>query len=705
MPGITERHIYFMRKIILVLAILCNCSLVNSQHPLVKQWDKRFGGSANDWLTLIQETADHGFIAGGTSASGVSGDISSPSNGSKDFWLVKTDSAGNLLWEKNYGGTHDEEMAAVVQTSDGGYLLAGSSRSQVSGDVTVAGYGMADFWIVKTDSAGNKQWDSRFGGSATDELACAAAVPGGGFLLAGTSASGVSGTKTQASQGFEDYWMVKTDQSGNLIWDQRFGGDQRDQLFALKISASGDIILGGNSNSDISGDKTENKRGLQDYWLVKTNASGTKIWDRRYGGTDDDTFGALEITPDGGYIFGGFSASGVGGDKTLPLKGLMDLWVIKTDASGVIAWDRDYGGSAHDEFIGSISLTSDSGYLIASTTYSNTGGDKSEDNLSVEQMWILKTDSTGLIIWDKTLQNIAGFDDEVAFALQASDGGFVFANYTFAGAGGDKTEPSWGSCDYWLIKYVDTTGIGIAPAVNLTVTDSVFCGKQCVDFTDLSTNSPVSWYWSFPGAVPSSSTDQHPVNICYNAYGQFDVTLVACNLAGCDSLVLQSFITEHPDPVVPTITQNGNVLVSGAAFSYAWYESSQPSVVLSTDSFFMPPGPGSFYVVVCDSAGCCASSALHVIAGLNAVENHAGFSIAYVPSAGVLVTTDRIYEGEVTVHIFSAAGESVTRVTETNIREKFSRLIDTAKLATGIYVVEISTATGKVFSKKVWIGE
>jgi hypothetical protein len=181
------------------------------QNPLVKQWDARFGGSDNDYFHSLQQTADGGYILGGFSYSGISGDKTQASQGDADYWIVKTDAGGVKQWDARFGGSNYDFFSSLKQTVDGGYILGGYSGSGNSGDKTQASQGGTDYWIVKTDTGGVKQWDARFGGSDDDGLWSLQQTADGGYILGGYSESGISGDKTQASQGGYDYWIVKTD--------------------------------------------------------------------------------------------------------------------------------------------------------------------------------------------------------------------------------------------------------------------------------------------------------------------------------------------------------------------------------------------------------------------------------------------------------------------------------------------------------------
>nr|MBK9650358.1 PKD domain-containing protein [Bacteroidota bacterium] len=166
--------------------------------------------------------------------------------------------------------------------------------------------------------------------------------------------------------------------------------------------------------------------------------------------------------------------------------------------------------------------------------------------------------------------------------------------------------------------------IAQAPIVNLQSSDTIFCEKQCIDFTDLSTNNPISWQWNFAGASPSTSTDQNPAGICYNSYGSFDVTLIACNSAGCDTLILPGFINEYQIPA-PTIIQSGDTLISSTAVSYQWYSVDSGLIIGATNYNYIPTYAGSFYVIVTDTNGCEGASNTIFITGIN---NHLFNSLA-----------------------------------------------------------------------------
>jgi type IX secretion system substrate protein len=448
-----------MKKIISSTILILLLNQVHSQNPLVKQWDNRFGGTDFDEIFCFQQTKDGGYILGGFSESGIGGDKTQTTWGYQDYWIVKIDSLGNKQWDKDFGGTGDDEIHSIQQTIDGGSILGGWSNSGISGDKTQNTWGDFDFWIIKIDSLGNKQWDKDFGGIGQEWLFSVYQTSDKGYILGGFSVSNISGDKTQNTWGGADYWIVKTDSLGIKQWDKDFGGIGDDAVHSAAQTSDGGFILGGLSSSGISGDKTQPSWGSHDYWIVKTDSFGNKLWDKDFGGNDMDYLFSLQVTADKGFILGGISESDISGDKTQPNwdpGGITnDFWIVKTDSLGNKQWDKDFGGTQEEDAIGNISQTTDGGYLVAGTSYSPISGNKSENNIGSEQTWLMKTDSIGIKQWDKTIFTTG--HDEQGLAIQTKDGCYAIANFTDANIGGYKSQACWGNPDYWIIKFCDTT--------------------------------------------------------------------------------------------------------------------------------------------------------------------------------------------------------------------------------------------------------
>jgi len=457
------RHGGGTKKLFLIFYLL-SINVVG-QNSLVKQWDYTYGGSGTERLSSIIQTKDQGFLIGGWSTSDSSGDKSQPSwdhqNGGWDFWIVKLDSRGKKEWDKRFGCLGNDQFSSMVQTSDGGYLLGGTSDSDSSGDKTQKGYGDYDFWIIKIDSLGNKQWDRTDGGDKQDVLNSICQTKAGGFILGGMTNSEIGYDISDSGLTLynRDFWIVKIDANGNKLWDKRYGGNHWDILYSMQATSDGGFLLGGSSQSDMSGAKTENTVDESyDFWVIKIDSSGLKQWDRDYGGSGDDELYSICETSDHGFILAGNSNSGVSGCKTTgPVGGVgdYDFWMVRIDSVGNKIWDKDFGGVLNEDEFGNVSVTSDNGFLLAGTSYSYKSGDKSEDKLGNEQSWIIKTDSNGNKEWDKTLRTNTDGDDEIGLAIQLRNGCFLFGNFTDANAGADKSQMSRGYTDYWITKYCD----------------------------------------------------------------------------------------------------------------------------------------------------------------------------------------------------------------------------------------------------------
>jgi len=656
------------------------------QASLTPQWNKSFGGSGDDELFGFLQTTDKGYILGGTSYSGISGDKTQPSQGNGDFWIVKTDSLANKQWDRRFGGTDNDYFFSFQQTKDGGYILGGASVSGAGGDRTLPSRGGNDYWIVKIDSLGNKQWDRRYGGSDEDWLFAVRQTKDGGYILGGSSLSGAGGDKSQGSRGGWDYWIVKIDALGNRLWDRRFGGSSDDFFYDLQLTTDGGYILGGTSYSDAGGDKSQNSRGIDDFWIVKIDSLGSKQWDKRFGGFISDDLYTLRQTFDGGYIAAGISNSDSSYDKTQPSRGYSDFWIVKMDAAGNKQWDKDFGGTYYEDDFGSIIQTADSGYLLAGTSYSPFGEDKSENNLGPEQTWIIKTSATGVKQWDKTL--FTDGHDETGFVLQTTNGCYIAANFTTGGASGTnsyKTQASQGGYDYWMLKFCIDTSVAMPKSLFFT-SDSSFCSEppRCINFYDQSTGNPASWKWLFPGATPDSSVEPSPANICYSLPGTYPVTLIVTNAAGSDSLTISSLIVVKATPATPIIrigidTLFGSTSSANASFQWYWNDNVIEGAV---DSFFVPSQSGNYSVYIIDRNGCGKLS--------QSATYDMQFGIYPNPAQGWIAIRGLNTEAVNQINIYNAIGQVVRSISTVKGKRDAINIQD---LAAGIYILKIENSS------------
>jgi hypothetical protein len=441
-------------SLLIIIFIIYSFNIALPQAPIIV-WQNTIGGDNEDELNSIQQTTDGGYILGGNSLSEISGDKTEASQGFSDYWVIKLDATGQTIeWQNTIGGQDYDKLNSIQQTTDGGYILGGYSSSGISGDKTEASKGSNDYWVVKLDATGQTiEWQNTIGGNVHDELTTIQQTADGGYILGGYSQSGISGDKTELNQGSWDYWVVKLDATGQTIeWQNTIGGSNRDELNSIQQTADGGYILGGYSESGADGDKNEANQGDKDYWVIKLDATGQTIeWQNTLGGSDKEFLYSIQQTTDGGYILGGNSLSEISGDKTEASQGFSDYWVIKLDATGqAIEWQNTLGGSGYD-ILNSIQQTTDGGYILGGYSNSGMSGDKTETIIGYFDYWVIKLDATGQTIeWQNT---IGGSSNDFLNSIQQTiDGGYILGGYSESGADGDKNENSQGNKDYWAIK-------------------------------------------------------------------------------------------------------------------------------------------------------------------------------------------------------------------------------------------------------------
>lgn len=272
------------------------------------EWQKTIGLLGDQNLYAIVQGDDGGYLLGG----GIPGTSNSV--------LVKLDSLGNIQWQQNL----IVSVLSIQKTEEGGYVLGGMRNPSTNGG--------PDYWVIKMNAAGATEWQKGFGGNTSDILRSIQQTADGGYILGGYSQSDIWGDKTENNHGPSytyDYWVVKIDSAGNLQWENTIGGNGYDWLYSAKQTADGGYIIGGYSDSNISGDKNENSLGSEDYWIIKLDALGNIVWQNTIGGNSRDFFRSLEVTDDRGFILGGYSSSGISGDKTASSRGGNDYWVVK----------------------------------------------------------------------------------------------------------------------------------------------------------------------------------------------------------------------------------------------------------------------------------------------------------------------------------------------------------------------------------------
>jgi len=365
-------------------------------------WSRTYGGAGFDLAHPVQQTSDGGYIVGGGSWS--------YGPGTYDGWIVSLDPRGKERWSRAYGGGEGEEIRSLHQTADRGYALAGQTFS--------FGAGGGDAWVLRTDPQGNEVWSRTFGGLLQDIAHAVEETADGGLIVSGQTRS----FGALAGNAF----LLKTDADGAVEWSGSYGGPNFETAFSARQTADGGFVLAGETRS--------HSRGGADLYLVKTDGEGSETWTATFGGAATDGAHCVQQTSDGGFVLaGGTESSG---------QGMLDGWLVKTDAFGVEQWSRTFGGPEND-ILFYVEQTGDGGYIASGTTYSSGagGGD----------FWLVRADSRGVEIWNRTFGGPG--TDESYWLDSTGDGGFVLAGVTDSFGAGEG--------DFWVIK---TDAAGNAPA-------------------------------------------------------------------------------------------------------------------------------------------------------------------------------------------------------------------------------------------------
>jgi len=386
-----------------------------------------------------------------------------------DFWVVKLDSVGNIQWENTIGGNKDDRSADIVETVDGGFLVGGTSKSHTSGDKnedgcnTYINYG--DYWVVKLNSAGVIEWQNDIGACGSEGLSSIDHSSDGGYLLGGTSVSNISCDKTEINTagnngggypgcggGSSDNWLVKIDSIGNPVCQKTLGrGPWASDFFTGITSTSDGGFIGCGWGSSNYWSPTY---GGSDNWIVKLSNSCTLEWEKVIGGGGSERSGIIKQDFSGNYIFGCTSPSDSSGLKIESSFGANDFWILLLDTFGNIIWQKTIGGSGND-YLNYISPTFDNGYICGGFSNSPISGLKTGTNFGQNDYWVLKLDSVGNIEWQRTL---GGSNNDILSSVsQMPDGNYFVGGYSNSDISGNKTENSKGDYDYWVIKLDDVS--------------------------------------------------------------------------------------------------------------------------------------------------------------------------------------------------------------------------------------------------------
>ncbi len=438
------------KTLFLIIAIIAYLNGF-SQNPGII-WEKTFGGTRVDIPNKIINTTDGGYLIVGSSSS-TDQDISQ-NNGNSDVWVVKLNADGTMEWEKTYGGDEADIASSVQQTSDGGYIIAAQTYSSNTGDVS-ENHGNADYWILKISGTGTLEWQKLFGGTDFDIPYDIKITSDGGYIIVGNSFSN-NGDVTDhheeagASESTCDFWAIKINDSGILTWAKSYGSNDMDIATSVVNANDGGFLVTGKATA--GGDVTGNHGGY-DLWTIKIDNNGTLLWEKCYGGYNDDWANSIINTSDGKYLIAGGTESedgdvtGFHGDYY----SASDEWLVKIDDNGAIQWTKALGGTGED-VANSVIQTSDEGYMVCGFSKSNDGD--ASGNQGDKDFWVVKLTGNGNIVW----QNMFGGTktDVANSVVQTQDGDYITVGTSLSSDGDVSTHYGYEYFDdFWVVKFKD----------------------------------------------------------------------------------------------------------------------------------------------------------------------------------------------------------------------------------------------------------
>ncbi|HQN29537.1 MAG TPA: immunoglobulin domain-containing protein [Methanothrix soehngenii] len=509
--------------------------------------------------------------------------------------MIKADKSGNILWQKNYGGAREDEGYSVEETADGGYIVAGRTRSY--------GSGMYDVWLMKVDPSGEKIWDKAFGGALDDEASSIKQTIDGGFIIAGN-------TKSFGS-GMYDVWLLKIDQFGGKIWDKTIGGSRDDMGDSIQETRDGGFVVAGTTGSWGNGDS--------DALLIKIDSNGNEQWKKTFGGPRSERNPwsrgwSVQQTADGGFaMLGSTNSVGSGG---------YDIWFIKTDANGDKIADKVYGG-AYDEEGGSLVKTREGHHiLIGSTRSFGSGG---------FDAWLIMTDQNGERIWDQTFGS--KLDDKGYSVIQTDDGSSVFAGKTtpYIAQTTRRKSACYGDCqqqepatyyDGWLVAIRSAH-----PMIEIQPADYSACEDQEARFNVVAAgNGPISYQWSKNGSqIAGATTDSYIIPAAKLAdAGSYRVRVSnACGSIESNPAVLT--VSSKPvveiEPLDEIACEGSEVLLNAQAsgtepLNYQWKKNGENITGANTNRYListiLPTDEGDYSLAVSNICGMAESGAVHI---------------------------------------------------------------------------------------------
>ena len=688
-----------MKKLFFLSALLTTTLMAQGQTPNWI-WTKGAGSSGADvGNSVVVDGSGNSYVTGSFNSSITFGTVTLTSSGNKDFFVVKYDASGNVLWAKNGGGSNAEEGRGIAVDANGNVYVTGyfQSSSITLGTATLTNSGLADFFIVKYDASGNVVWAKSAGSSANDAGNSIAVDGSGNSYVTGYFGSSITfGATTLINAGGNDVFLVKYDAGGNVVWTKSAGGSSSERGQGIALDAGGNIYITGYSSGYITfGTTTLTSAGSDDVFVVKYDAAGNVVWAKGAGGSALDDGNSIAVDGSGNvYVTGFYTNSSITfGTTTLTNAGGNDVFLVKYDANGNVVWAKSAGGSNNEVGWGLAVESSGNSYITGHFESSSISfGTTTLSNAGSSDIFVVMYDASGNVVWAKSEGN-TGSDWTNGIAVDGSGtsyvtGAFLSSAITF----NSTTLTNAGSSDFFIAKL--GTPCSSAPPQPGAITGAATpCSGTAQNYSVTPVTGAASYSWTLPSGWTGSST-ANSVNAIVGTTGG-NITVSAIN--SCGTSPVQTFsITSVSQSPTPTITQSGNtVSVTSSFSSYQWYFNSNP-IAGATNQNYTATQSGNYYVLVTDGNNCSGQSNILnvIVVGLENISKEQDLLLYPNPNKGVFIVKGNLGSGNelVSLEVLDITGRVILKEFVSLKGGEIDKELKIKNTGAGVYLLRLSSS-------------